>query len=345
MIKKELLGAHLGRDVYAYTISNANGVSITVMEFGAVWMRLVTPDKSGKMDDLLLGYDSLKEYIDDGYYFGVLLGRCANRIAHPDITIGNRQVHLQKNEGAYHLHGGKDGFHKQLYCGQILSPDTVSFQRVSPDGEAGYPGNLAVTVYYTLTDDNTVRIRYQAISDADTIVSLSSHGYFNLSGGASGRTVLHDRLLLRSGYYTEIDKDCAMTGAILSADGTGMDFQREAVIEERLKMGGTQIQLGSGYNHTYALSESSAPAAVLKDDESGRMMEVFTDAPGVHLYIGNYLDGVRGKGGASYGQYQAACFETQYYPEAIRFSHFPSPLLKAGEAYHSETSFRFSVMR
>lgn len=344
MIRKELFGALDGRNVYAYTITNPSGVSITVMEFGATWTRLIAPDRNGKKDDLLLGYDTLQAYVDDGYYFGVLLGRCANRIAHPDFTLNGHAVHLQRNEGAYHLHGGSDGFHKKLYTGQIISDDTVAFQRVSPDGEAGYPGNLSVAVYYTLTQDDAVRIRYQAMGDRDTIVSISSHGYFNLAGQASGKTILRNKLRMRSGYYTQINEDCAMTGAMLPSAGTPMDFQKEAVIGAQMEKGCDQLTLGTGYNHTYALAASAEPAAVLTDEESGRVMEVYTDAPGVHLYTGNYLDGVRGKGGAPYGQYQAICFETQHYPEAINFPHFPSPILKAGEAYHSETKFRFSTL-
>lgn len=342
MVDAKVWGRYQGKEVWLYTITNKNGTSVSVCEFGGIVVSLLTKDRNGKLDDVVFGYDTLDEYIADRYYMGAILGRCANRIKNPVFNIGSNEVHLSQNQGAFPLHGGAKGFHKCCWSGQIVNDQAVAMQRVSPDGEEGYPGNLCVTVVYSLDDFDELTIRYTAATDQDTLVSLSNHSYFHLAGSLDGETIENDSAMINSDYFVQIDSDCCSAGAVLPVDGTPHDLRTAAKLGEGITSGSEQIALGSGYNHTFVLNPSGGHAATVWNEKSGRRMDVFTNQPGIHLYTGNYLSDAKGKNGKKFRRYGALCFETQHYPDAINIPHFPSPVLRKCEVYHTVTSFKFS---
>ena len=340
MITQRQFGEIDGQPVRLFTLTRDTGLRVEVSEFGAAVTSILTPDRNGVLDDIVLGYPNLEGYVSDPYYFGATLGRCSNRITGTDLSLGEKSVHLSRNEGAFHLHGGVRGFNKHCWHGTPAGEHTVVFQRLSPDGEEGYPGNLQVSVSYTLTEDSLV-IVYTGVCDRDTILSLSNHSYFQLSGQGSGKDVRSQELTVFADFFTEIDTDCACTGAILPLTELGCVPREATRLGEVLASDRSQLVLGSGLNHTVFVKHRDRPTAELYDPESGRVLEVTTTQPGLHLYSGNYLPEVTGKG--HYVPYGAMCFETQTPPNAVLFPHFPSPVLPAGTLYQQRTEYRFSV--
>jgi aldose 1-epimerase len=344
-----------GDKVSIYTLTNAHGVEARISNYGGVVVALKTPDRHGKLEDIVLGFDKLADYVKPGPYFGALIGRYGNRIAKGHFTLDGQEYTLPINNGPNSLHGGLHGFDKKVWSATPVSHDAagsgdavgLSLTYVSKDGEEGYPGTLSVTVVYTLTEDNALRIDYTATTDKDTVVNLTNHSYFNLNGAGNG-DVLHHELQINADKFTPVDKDQIPTGELRDVAGTPFDFRQSTAIGARINAKDEQLEIGKGYDHNYVVNGGGADTPVLAarafSPKSGRVLEVYTTQPGVQLYTGNFLDGKEiGKGGKAYKQRYAFCLETQHYPDSPNHPDFPTTELKPGETYHQVTLFKFSV--
>ncbi|WP_232064529.1 aldose epimerase family protein [Rhodocytophaga rosea] len=333
-----------GREVQLYTLTNKNGMTVKITNYGAIVTSIVTPDKTGKMGDVVLGFDSLKPYTGEHPYFGAVVGRYGNRIAKGKFTLDGKTYTLATNNGENHLHGGIMGFGKVLWDAQeagTADEPGVKLTYVSKDGEEGYPGTLTSTVTYTLTNDNELKIAYTAQTDKATPLNLTNHSYFNLAAGQA-QDALNHVVTLNADRYTVIDKGFIPTGELRPVKGTPMDFTQPHPIGERI------AQVEGGYDHNYVLNKPSEKemslAATVYEPGSGRYMEVFTTQPGVQFYSGNFLDGkLTGKNGAVYKKHYGFCLETQHFPDSPNQSKFPSSILKPGETYNEATTYKFSV--
>lgn len=335
-----------GETVTLYTLTNKNGMSVSVMDYGATVVNLLVPDRQGKLGDIALGFDHLAPYLHQTAYFGATVGRYANRIAKGEFTLDRVTYHLPVNNGPNSLHGGVRGFDKYIWKVEPVISDTpaIRFTRFSRDGEEGYPGNLFVSVTYTLTDDNRLRISYQATTDKPTILNLTNHTYFNLAGAGNG-TILKEILTLNAPAFTPVDANLIPTGEIKKVAGTPWDFLHPTPIGLHLKeTGGKPL----GYDHNFVLEKGFfsdwAEAAEVDDPVSGRTMKVYTDQPGVQFYTGNFLDGTLiGKGNKAYRQYAGFCLETQHYPDSPHHDNFPVTVLRPHETFKSTTVYAFGV--
>ena len=289
------------------------------------------------LTDVVLGYDTVEEYVQHTEFLGATIGRVGNRIGKAEFSLNGKVYHLYKNDGENHLHGGKEGFDRKLWR-MAAQGESLLCWRTSPDGEEGYPGNLQVRVCFTLTDENRLRIVYDADTDADTLVNLTNHSYFNLNGHGS---VLDHSVQIFAERFTENDAGCLPTGKLLWVEGTPFDFRQEKTIGADIGADEEQLILAKGYDHNYVLCGKKA--AVLYGPETGIEMTVETDLPGMQFYTGNFLPECRGKNGSVINYRYAACFETQLYPNAMNCYGFPSPVLRAGAHLHSETDYAFRV--
>ena len=326
-----------GRTVTAATLTNRNGASLTVLDFGATIQSLCVPNRDGGLTDVVLGYDSAAEYLQNGDYLGATIGRVGNRIANAEFSLNGVRYQLAKNDGENHLHGGAEGFDRKFWK-MAAQRDSLLCWRTSPDGEEGYPGNLQVRVCFTLTDDNRLRLEYDADTDADTLVNLTNHSYFNLNGSGD---VLGHRVQIFAERFAENGKGCLPTGQLLPVEGSPFDFLAEKTIGADIGTDDEQLILAGGYDHNYVLCGKKA--AVLYGPETGIEMTVETDLPGMQFYSGNFLTERNGKKGSTIHRRDAACFETQLYPNAMNCYGFPSPVLRAGAHLHSETDYSFRV--
>jgi aldose 1-epimerase len=302
------------------------------------------PDKAGRFDDIVLGFDNLDGYLQTPPppYFGATIGRYGNRIAFGQFTLDGKTFTLAKNNGANSLHGGKIGFDKVIWTAKPGGGASVAMTYLSKDGEEGYPGNLTATVKYTLTDNNELRIEYSATTDKDTVVNLTNHSYFNLAGQGEGDILKHV-VMIDADRFTPVDKGLIPTGELKPVDGTPFDFRKPTPIGERIDAKDPQIALGPGYDHNFVLNHAGLAARVT-EPKTGRVMEVVTTEPGLQFYTSNFLDGtLKGVGGKVYPRRSAFCMETQHFPDSPNHPAFPSTTLKPGETYHSETVYRFSV--
>jgi aldose 1-epimerase len=339
--KKDFGKIQDGKEVFAYTLTNANGLKARIITYGGIVTSLSAPDRDGNFADIVLGYDNLDQYVKDSVFFGAIIGRYANRIAKGKFTLDGTEYSLPINDGPNHLHGGPKGFHKVVWHGQAVEQDdgpALKLTYTSPDGEEGYPGNLSCTVTYTLTNNNELKIAYEAETDKPTVVNLTHHSYFNLGGYNSG-DILSEVLTINANSYTPTDNTSIPTGEIKSVKGTPFDFTKPTPVGARI------AQVKGGYDHNYVLNKSDkspAFAARVSDPGSGRVMEVYTTEPGIQLYTGNFLDGtIKGKG-AVYEQHDALCLETQHYPDSPNKSQFPSTVLRPGKKFSSLTIYKFS---
>ena len=348
-VKKEHFGEMPdGREVSLYTITNKNGLEASVTDLGAVWVRMVVPDKNGVMDDVMLGFDDAVGYLNNGPHFGSVVGRIANRTAKGKFSLNGKEYTLAVNNGPNNLHSGMDFYRNRIWVAEYeTGVNQVSFTLESPDGDQGYPGNASIRVTYTLTDENEVKIHYEGTCDQDTIFNMTNHAYFNLAGHESG-PALSQMVYIDSDAITAVDKVLIPTGEIRKVMGTPMDFSDFKPIGRDIEADYDQLKLGGGYDHNWILNHESGVfslAAAAIDEESGRKMEVYTDLPGVQFYTGNFLDGqVPGKGGVKYARRQGYCFETQYYPNAVNMPGFASPIVKKGEKYDTTTSYKFMTV-
>lgn len=335
-----------GRSVDAWAISNAHGVTIQAITYGAIITSIITPDRAGRVGDITLGHAELAPYLRYKTYFGAVVGRHANRIRDGRFTLNGRDVALACNEGPNHLHGGPEGFDARLWTAESVGDGGVSFSLESPDGDQGYPGTLRARVLYGLSDANELRIDYEASTDADTIVNLTQHSYFNLSAGATADVLGHE-LTLYADDFTPVDDQLLTTGAIVPVPRTPFDFTTPRRIGERIDAPDEQPRRAGGYDHNWVLRETASalrPAARLVDPVTGRTLDVLTTEPGIQFYSGNKLDGtVPARHGGRYGQRAGLCLETQHFPGGPHHPHFPSPVLHAGDLYRSSTVWRFGV--
>jgi aldose 1-epimerase len=340
-----------GRKVEAVELVNAAGVSARVITLGATLQALSVPDKQGKSQDIVLGYKTAAEYLAKPQFFGVTVGRYANRIAKGKFTLDGKAYTLATNDGPNHLHGGAKGFDKVLWQIDAVkpgSPASVVMSYTSPDGEEGYPGALEVTATYSLSEKNELTIDYRATTDKATIVNITNHAYFNLAGEASSTDILGHRLTLAADAYTPVDATLIPTGERRSVAGTPFDFRKPTVIGARIRDGrDEQIRFGRGYDHNFVVNGPAGTmrlAARVEDPASGRVMELHTTAPGVQFYSGNFLDGTSmGKGGRIYRQGDALCLEPQVFPDAPNQKDFPSARLDPGKTYQNSMTLRFST--
>ncbi len=324
-----------GTPVTAARMENACGCAAVILDYGATVQSLLIPDARGVPVDVVLGYDTAADYEAGGCFLGATIGRVGNRIGGARFSLNGETYSLAKNNGDNHLHGGTRGFDKRMW--RMAAQDgSLLCERLSPDGEEGYPGNLSVRVTFTLTDGNALRIQYDADTDRDTLVSLTNHSYFNLNGSGSA---LGHRLQINAERFCENDALCLPTGRLLSVAGTPFDFRAEKEVGAEIHTDHIQLRRFGGYDHNYVLS--SARAAILTGEKSGIRMTVETDLPGMQLYSANALTEQKGKNGGTMGPHGALCLETQLFPNAMNCWGFPSPVLRAGRRLHSETSFVF----
>jgi aldose 1-epimerase len=338
-----------GTAVEAYTLRNAHGIAAKVITYGGIIVSLETPDRAGRLGDVVLGYDSLGPYLRESPYFGAIVGRYANRIAGGRFTLDGKTYPLATNNGPNHLHGGLKGFDKVAWSAEPFTrADSVGvvLRYTSPDGEEGYPGTLAATVTYTLTADDALVVDYHAITDAPTPVNLSQHSYFNLAGDAGG-DILGHVLTLRAGRYTPVDATLIPTGELADVAGTPFDFTSPHAIGERIGAEHEQLRFGGGYDHNFVLDREGgglAHAASVFEPASGRTLDIHTTEPGLQFYSGNFLDGsITGKRGRVYTHRSGFCLESQHFPDSPNQAGFPSTILRPGEAYRSRTVWRFGV--
>ena len=332
-----------GRDVELLVLTNACGMRAAVMTYGATLVELRTADRLGRCSDVVLGFDTLAGYEQaDNPYFGATCGRVANRIAGGQFDLDGRTYTLARNNGPNHLHGGVRGFDKVVWKAEALQTPAgpaVRFRYVSPDMEEGYPGTLSAALTYTLTNDNELVLDYEATTDKPTLVNLTHHSYFNLAGEGCGDILAHE-LTIHASSHTPVDDTLIPTGQIAPVAGTPMDFTMPTPVGSRI------AQVPGGYDHNYVLDgggKGMAPAAVLRDPVSGRKLELLTTEPGVQLYTGNFLAGVKGKRGHVYDRHAGLCLETQHFPDSIHHPEFPTVVLRPGGRYTSRTVHRFSA--
>jgi aldose 1-epimerase len=352
MVKREnFQTAYKSQKTDLFTIKNASGAVMQVTNYGAKIVTLFIPDKEGNFGDIVFGYEKIQEYLTGDKYFGALVGRYANRIAAGKFTLDGLEYQLPENEGGKNtLHGGDSGFNDAVWMGEITKTpegEAVKLTLHSPDGDQGFPGNLHVIVYYTLTDKNELIVDYSAVTDKPTVINLSQHSYFNLSGHASG-PVLNHELVINADNFTPVDQNLIPTGEIRPVEGTAFDFRTPRLIGDRIANSEEQLILGHGYDHNFILNKERAGeltfAASAYDILTGRFMEVYTTHPALQFYTGNFLDGSAiGKGGNAYVFRSGFCLETQFYPDSPNHPNFPSTVLRPGEEYKHRTIFRFSV--
>lgn len=337
-----------GQEATLYTITNSNGMSVSFTDYGANIVNIVVPDAKGRLTDVALGFENLQGYEVNGPGFGSFIGRHANRIGGAKFELNGKTYELEKNDGNNNLHSGFIGYNKFMYETEIFEEEditSIEFSRLSPDMEQGFPGNLDVTVTYSLTEENEIVLEYLAVSDKDTIVNLTNHSYFNLSGHNSG-SILDHKVWINADQFTPTAKDLIPTGEFWDVTGTPMDFRTLKTVAQDINADYEPLKMAGGYDHNYVINHTSnevEKVAELVDDKSGRKMEVFSDLPGMQLYTANMLAPVKnGKDGAAYGKREGICFETQYYPNSINTPAFPSIVLEAGKEYDSVTVYKFT---
>ena len=329
-----------GQKVTRYTMRSRAGVTVSCLDYGCIITNIWVNDREGKETDIVLGYDDLASYEEDTKFFGACVGRVANRIKDSRFTLNGQEYRLKPNNGMNHLHGV---FHKKVFTASVAGSSLRFFYR-SPDGEDGFPGNVDLIVTYTLDDNGVFAMQYEAISDADTLINITNHSYFNLSGHQSGR--VDDQLVqIMADKFLETSDDACPTGVILPVDGTPMDFRTMRHIGQGFPIRYEQLELVEGYDHCYCLRPNAAPAVLAHSPSTGITVSLMTTQPGMQFYSGNHLsDGMHGKGGARYGQRWGFCLETEHYPCSSSYPDFPSTVLHPGEKYEQTTLLQFQTL-
>lgn len=336
-----------GDSVQLYTLKNDKGMEVCITNFGGRIVSVMVPDKTGDMKDVVLGFDSIVDYINVPSDFGASIGRYANRIKQGQFILDGDTIHLPQNNFGHCLHGGPKGWQYQVYKANLLNDSTLELTRFSPDGDSNFPGNVTATVTYQLTDDNAIDIKYAATTDKKTIINMTNHSYFNLSGNPANAATDHI-LYVNADSYTPVDSTFITTGEIVTVKNTPMDFNTPKTIGQDInKFDFVQLKNGNGFDHNWVLNTAgdiSKVAARLNSPVSGITLEVFTSEPGIQVYTGNFLDGtVTGKKGIVYNQRASVCLETQHYPDSPNKTEWPSVVLEPGQTYNSECIYKFSV--
>lgn len=333
-----------GKPVSIFTLYNKSGMSVDITNYGAKIIRLYAPDKKGEFADVVLAFDTLEEVVEKEIYFGAICGRFANRIKDGKFTLDGVEYQLPVNNGTNSLHGGIHGFNEKVWSVLRSSQTELVFQLLSVDGEEGYPGNLTINATYSLTDENEVKIHYEATTDKATVIGLTNHSYFNLKG-AGGGTIKDHVLQLNANFYTVLDESFALSGEVLKVEGTPFDFTKPTLIGERID---DQVFVpGWGIDNNWCINRPQSGdlvlAAVVYEPVSGRKMEVLTTQPGIQIYTGNWIDKVSGKEGKVYNRQDAICLETQGFPNSPNIPYFPSPVLRPGQKYDEWCIYKFSA--
>ena len=337
------------KPVKLYTLKNKNGMEVCITNFGARIVSIMVPDKNGKMTDVVLGFDNIDDYINVPSDFGATIGRYANRIGDGKITIDGKEIQLPQNNGSHCLHGGPTGWQYQVFKTNQLDAQTIKLTVESPDGDNNFPGNVVASVTYTLTEDNAIDIKYDATTDQKTVINMTNHSYFNLSGNPSVSGMDHI-LYLAGDSITPIDSTFMTNGEMMAVAGTPFDFNTpKAISQDVTNFENEQIKFGKGFDHNWVLNTKGdirQVAAKLTSPTTGITLEVYTDEPGIQLYTGNFLDGtVKGKNGIVYPQRASICLETQHYPDSPNKAHWPSVILEPGKTYTSHCIFKFGVVK
>jgi aldose 1-epimerase len=340
-----------GISVELYTLTNTLGIEARIITYGGTVVSLNVPDRNDRFGDIVLGFDSIGDYEEYSRYFGALIGRYANRIAKGRFSLNGKEYTLAVNNGENHLHGGVKGFDKVVWTGRPFIDESganLELSYFSRDGEESYPGDLNLTVIYTLTESNELKIEYSATTDQDTIVNLTNHSYFNLASAGSGEVLDHE-MMINADTFTPTDSGAIPTGELRDVNRTPFDFTRSKTIGADIDTDDEQIKFGHGYDHNFVLNKAGnnlSHAATVFEPTSGREMEVYTTEPGIQFYSGNYLDGsVKGKNGRIYERRSAFCLEAQHFPDSPNKPQFPSTVLKPGERYSQVTVYKFSIRK
>ena len=340
-----------GQPVGIYTLTNSGGMEIAITNYGGVVVSIKAPDRNGKFADVVLGFDTFDAYLNNTPFFGALVGRYGNRIARARFTLDGHEYHLAANDNGNTLHGGLKGFDKRLWQAKDVSTKDVpalELTYLSKDGEEGFPGNLSVTVTYSLTPKNELKIDYAASTDKDTVLNLTNHSYFNLAGQGEGNILSH-LMMINADRFTPVDATLIPTGELKGVAGTPLDFRKPTAIGARIDADDQQMKFGRGYDHNFVLNRKGGGlilAARVTEPSSGRVLEVLTTQPGLQFYTGNFLDGtLHGKAGKVYPRRSAFCMETQHFPDSPNQPQFPTTVLKPGEHFQSTTVFRFSTVK
>jgi aldose 1-epimerase len=338
-----------GTPVDLYTLVNDNGITAKITNYGGIIVSLLVPDKKGNLDDIVLGFDTLTEYVEHNPYFGCLVGRFGNRIANARFTLAGTEYVLAQNDGQNHLHGGEIGFDKVVWNAEPVTEGNavgLKLTHLSPDGDEGYPGNLSLTVTYTLDNDNALHIDYVATTDKATVVNLTNHSYFNLAGAGSG-DILGHTLEIVADRFTPVDDTLIPTGELRPVAGSPLDFTSATVIGDRIEQDDEQLKLGGGYDHCWVVNGEPGTmrlAARACDPASGRILEIHSTEPAIQFYAGNMMpETLTGKGGKTYVRRGGFCLETEHYPDSPNQPDFPSTTLEPGDTYETTTTFAFRV--
>jgi len=333
-----------GKPVSLYTLFNKKGMSVDITNYGAKIIRLMVPDKNSKFDDVVLSFDTLEEVMEKEIYFGAICGRFANRIKDGKFSIDGVEYTLPINNGTNSLHGGVHGFNEKVWTVKSVAQQQLVLELFSPDGEEGYPGNLTVTATYMLSDENEVKIHYEATTDIPTVIGLTNHSYFNLKGAGNG-TIKGHVLQINADFFTVLDESFAPSGEIRPVKGTAFDFNKPTVVGERID--DEAFVPGWGIDNNWCLRKEQMGdlvlAATVYERETGRKMETFTTKPGMQVYTANWVKNVTGKEGKIYDRQDAICLEAQGFPNSPNVAHFPSPVLRQGEKYDEWCIYKFSV--
>ena len=338
-----------GKEISSFSFKNRHGVEMEVINYGAIVTTLRVPDRKGKLADVVLGFDNIEQYVSDKSYFGAICGRVGNRIAEGNFNLGGKDYNLAKNDNGNHLHGGIKGFNKRVWDAEIIENDGspgLKLFYLSKDGEEGYPGNLSISVIYSLTDQNELKIEYEATTDQLTVINPTHHGYFNLSGAGEGDILDHE-LWINADKFTPVRQGLIPTGELKNVRNTPMDFREATRIGKRINQEDKQLEIGLGYDHNWVLNDwysSLRLAVTLYEPLSGRFMEVLTTEPGMQFYSGNFLDGSsKGKLGKQYHHRSALCLEADHFPDSVNQPSFPTVVLKPKDIYTQTTVYRFST--
>jgi aldose 1-epimerase len=344
-IVQERFGEMEGKIITATTLINHRGMEVTSINYGCIITSILTPDQYGIKENIVLGFDSLEEYKKHSPYFGAVVGRFAGRIQGSSFTLDGVSYHLPRNNGQNHLHGGVKGFDKAIWDIEVVmgkQEAKVVYSYLSPDGEEGYPGNLHIKVIYTLSDRDELTISYEAVSDKNTLLNVTNHSYFNLSGNLKRDTLEHE-LTIKSDFFLELGEDLIPTGELLSVQGTTFDFRQGRKLQDGIQFQHPQNKLAGGYDHPFVLNEHNNREIELRDKESGRMLTIETDQPSVVLYSGSQLSSDYTIRGVQCRKYLGVCLETQGFPDNIHHPHLPSTILEAGKVYQSQTKYLFGL--
>ena len=350
MIEKKPFGkTAAGQEIDLYTLRNGK-VEVSIATWGATVTSIRVPDRGGALADVVLGFDTLAPYLATHPFFGVVVGRYANRIGQGRFTLDHKEYRLTINNGKNQLHGGPEGFYRKVWKAEEVDAKdgpAVKLTYVSPDGEEGYPGTMTASVTYTLTGDGALRMDYAAATDKPTVVNLTNHAYFNLAGQGEGEILAHE-LMVHAGRYTPVDETSIPTGELRSVASTPFDFRKPMALGARIGADDAQLVIGKGYDHNFVLdggvTRKPRLVASMHDPKSGRVLEILTTEPGLQLYSGNFLDGtLKGKNGKVYGHRQGFCLETQHYPDSPNHPSFPPVVLRPGKHYQSTTLYRFTT--